>query len=586
MVASRCKIERLHLHFNSQMSIDFSLLRKNLKKDCSALPKVRVAVLGDFSTQLFVQALRGWGIERGFDFLIYEADIGQIDLQIMDADSALYEFKPDFVVILPSPYNEHKRFTSQPAELRSKFSSNYCAWANQLRHSLAANSDAKVILSNLPLFDDSVFGNFANKVDQSWVHQSRRINHLLLGLTMYSDNVYIADFDLHRTPNTFDIRMKVNADMDYSLDFLPTAARAVSDIILAVKGVVKKCVIVDLDNTIWGGVIGDDGIERIQIGELGIGKAFNNLQRWLKQLKERGIILCVCSKNTEAIAWEPFDKHPDMILRREDIAVFVANWESKVNNIRHIQKVLNIGFDSMVFLDDNPAERALIRENIAGIAIPELPEDPAEYWPYLCSLNLFETTSFTGEDVVRTKLYQEEASRTELLKSFQDEGDFLKSLNMKCLAKPFDAFSIPRIAQLSQRSNQFNLRTVRYTETDLTKMVNDPKYFTCSFSMQDKFGDYGLIAAVILEARGKELFIDTWIMSCRVLKRGMENFTLNKLIAIARENGFEKISGEYLPTAKNGIVANLLNDLGFSGNGVVSCDVASYSVRPTLIAAE
>lgn len=568
------------------MSLNFTTLKKNLKKDGSALPKARIAVLGDFSTQLFVQALRGWGVERGFDFLVYEADIGQIDLQVMDPNSAMYEFEPEFVVILPSAYNEHKRFASQPAEIRAKFSSNFCRWANLLGKAVAANSNAKVILSNLPLFDDSVFGSFAHKVDQSWVHQSRRINHELLGLTMYSDNVYIADFDLLRTPSTFDIRMKVNADMDYSMDFLPIAARSVSDIILAAKGVLNKCVIVDLDNTMWGGVIGDDGIEHIQIGELGTGKAFSNMQRWLKLLKERGILLCVCSKNTEAIALEPFEKHPDMILRRDDFAVFVANWESKVNNILHIQKVLNIGFDSMIFLDDNPVERAVVRENIPGITVPELPEDPAEYWPYLCSLNLFETASYSEEDVVRTTHYQEEAGRTEFQKSFQDEDGFLKSLNMKCVAKPFDAFTIPRIAQLSQRSNQFNLRTIRYTEADLTKMVSDPLYFTISFSLRDKFGDYGLISAVILQAKGKELFIDTWIMSCRVLKRGMENFTLNKIVELAKTGKFERITGEYLPTAKNGIVANLLSDLGFNGDGIFSLDIASCSERNTLIVSE
>lgn len=568
------------------MSLDFTTLKKNLKKDVSAFPKVRIAVLGDFSTQLFVQALRGWGIERGFDFQIYEADIGQIDLQVMDPNSAMYEFEPEFVVVLPSAYNQHKRFSTLASDARAKFASEFSQWTNRLRQTVAAHCQAKVIFSNLPLFDDSVFGNFGNKIDQSWLHQSRLINHRFMGLAMYSENTFIADFDLLRTPNVFDIRMKVNADMDYSMDFIPLAARSVSDIILAAKGIVKKCVIVDLDNTMWGGVIGDDGMERIQIGELGIGKAFSNLQRWLKQLKERGIILCVCSKNTEEIALEPFEKHPDMILRRDDFAVFVANWESKVNNILHIQKVLNIGFDSMVFIDDNPAERAVVRENIKGITVPELPEDPAEYWPYLCSLNLFETASFSEEDEVRTKHYQEEAGRVEFQKSFQDEDGFLKSLNMKCVAKPFDSFSIPRIAQLSQRSNQFNLRTVRYTEGDISGMIGDSNHFTCSFSMSDKFGDYGLIAAVILQARDKELFIDTWIMSCRVLKRGMENFTLNKIVDIARTNGFEKITGEYLPTAKNGIVANLLTDLGFTGTGVVSLDVASFKNRPTLIAAQ
>lgn len=566
------------------MNLDFTSLKKNLKTDTSAFPKVRIAVLGDFSTQLFVQALRGWGIERGVEFQVYEADIGQIDMQIMDASSELYDFQPEFVVVLPSPLNQHKRFAESDAEHRGRVASDFLSWISRLYISVLDNSKAKLIVSNLPLFDDGVFGNYGNKVRQSWPHMSRLINSHLMQYAAGADNIFIADFDLIRIQPVYDMRMKVNADMDFSLDFLSQATRSVSDIVLAAKGAVKKCVIVDLDNTLWGGVIGDDGMEHIQIGELGIGKAFSNLQRWLKQLKERGIILCVCSKNTEEIAFEPFDKHPEMILHREDIAVFVANWESKVNNIRHIQKVLNIGFDAMIFLDDNPVEREVIRENIVGITVPELPEDPADYWPYLCSLNLFETASFSEEDVVRTKLYQEEAGRTEFQKSFQDEEGFLKSLDMKCATQPFDVFSIPRIAQLTQRSNQFNLRTVRYTEAEIKKIVSSPDYFTCSFSLRDKFGDYGLIAAIILQARGRELFIDTWIMSCRVLKRGMENFTMNKLVEIARANGFSKISGEYLPTAKNGIVEDLLTEMGFSGNnGIRSIDVNSYENKPSTI---
>ncbi len=377
------------------MSLDFTSLKKNLKKDTAAFPKVRVAVLGDFSTQLFVQALRGWGIERGFDFQVYEADIGQIDMQVMDGGSELYEFDPEYVLLLPSPYNLNKRFVAGSLPERARFATDHLLWIEEVYRTLISSCKAKVIFPNLPLLDDGVFGSYGNKVTQSWIHQSRLINTHIMRFAAEAEGFFVADFDLLRAVNVFDIRMKVNADMDYSLDFIPLAARCVSDIILAAKGIVKKCVIVDLDNTMWGGVIGDDGIERIQIGELGIGKAFSNLQRWLKQLKERGIILCVCSKNTEEIALEPFVKHPDMILRREDIAVFVANWESKVNNIRHIQKVLNIGFDSMVFLDDNPAERAVVRENIDGITVPELPEDPAAYWPYLCALNLFETASYT-----------------------------------------------------------------------------------------------------------------------------------------------------------------------------------------------
>ena len=324
--------------------------------------------------------------------------------------------------------------------------------------------------------------------------------------------------------------------------------------------------ILDLDNTVWGGVIGDDGLEGIQLGHgLGIGKAFTEFQMWVKKLKQRGIIICVASKNNEETAKEPFEKHPDMILKLDDIAVFQANWETKVDNIRTIQSILNIGFDSMVFLDDNPFERNIVRENIKGITVPELPEDPGEYLEYLYSLNLFETASYSNADKDRTKQYQVEAKRVSLSKTFTNEADFLKSLDMVSTVSGFTKFNTPRVAQLSQRSNQFNLRTIRYTEADITSLAEDPNVIDLSFTLEDKFGDNGLIAVIIMKRQDAEtLFVDTWFMSCRVLKRGMENFTLNTMVERAKAAGYKKIIGEYLPTPKNKMVENHYLGLGFS----------------------
>jgi len=335
----------------------------------------------------------------------------------------------------------------------------------------------------------------------------------------------------------------------------------------------------------WGGIIGDDGLENIQIGSLGIGKAFSEFQYWVKKLKNRGVILAVCSKNTEHIAKEPFEKHPDMVLHLDDIAVFVANWENKADNIRQIQSILNIGFDSIVFLDDNPFERNIVRENIPGITVPELPEDPAEYLEYLYSLNLFETISFTNEDVERTKLYQVEAQRNTVQQKFTNEDDFLKSLDMVSLVEPFNKFNTPRVAQLSQRSNQFNLRTVRYTEADIERLSASDQHYTFSFTLEDKFGDNGLICVLILHIEDDEtLFIDTWFMSCRVLKRGMENFVLDTIINFEKEKGFVYLKGEYLPTAKNEMVKAHYQTLGFTNkNEHWSLNINEHQNRKTFI---
>jgi FkbH-like protein len=235
-----------------------------------------------------------------------------------------------------------------------------------------------------------------------------------------------------------------------------------------------------------------------------------------------------------------------------------------VDNIHFIQSILNIGFDSIVFLDDNPFERAIVKKHIPDITVPDLPEDPAEYLPYLQSLNLFETASVSKEDSSRTLQYQEEANRKTLQKQFTTEAEFLESLEMVATIKPVDNFTRPRVAQLAQRSNQFNLRTKRYTEGDIANIMTDPNKFTLTVSLYDSFGDYGLISAVILEKKSfHSLFIDTWIMSCRVLKRGVENMLLEEIVALARESGFSEVEGEYIPTAKNGLVKEHYKNLGF-----------------------
>jgi len=437
--------------------------------------------------------------------------------------------------------------------------------------------------------NDSVFGSYANKTPSSFLFQTRKLNYELMRYAVSQPGFFICDLSAIQNQfskaTLFHPSVYISTDMVLSIDILPQVAAGTTALIAAMYGKIKKCLVFDLDNTIWGGIIGDDGLAQIQLGSLGIGKAFTEFQHWLKKLKNRGIILAVCSKNTESVAKEAFEKHPDMVLKPEDIAVFTANWENKVDNLRKIQNTLNIGFDSMVFLDDNPFERNMVREHIPDLTIPELPEDPADYLEYLYSLNLFEAASFTNEDAERTKHYQTAAKRIIEQQSFVNEGDFLKSLNMVSVVEPFNKFNIPRVAQLSQRSNQFNLRTIRYTEAALEKLTDSPGTFTFSFTLEDKFGDNGLICSVILEKESVDtLFIDTWLMSCRVLKRGMENFVLNTLINFAKAKGFKYLKGEYLPTAKNQIVKDHYKNLGFfEKDAYWIADVNTYKTKDIFI---
>jgi FkbH-like protein len=553
-------------------SRDFTKIKKNLKNDFSHLKSIKVALLGDTATQFLKQALRGSGYDYGYDLQIWEADFNQIERQVFDESSELYEHQPDVVIIFHSAHKLLGKYNKLKPEYYNTLADTQLQLIDRLRTEISSRLKSKIIYFNYSEIDDSVFGNYANKIDQSFLFQVRKLNYHLMEYAAANQGFYICDISSIQNQlgkaAMFQTSVYINTEMVFSVDALPYVSARTLDLIAALYGKFKKCLIIDLDNTMWGGIIGDDGIENIQIGSLGIGKAFTEFQYWFKKLKNRGIILAINSKNTEHIAAEPFAKHPDMVLKMDDIAVFVANWENKVDNIRKIQSILNIGFDSMVFLDDNPFERNMVRENIPGITVPELPEDPAEYLEYLYPLNLFETVTFSGEDAERTKQYQVEAKRAVVQSSFTNEDDFLKSLNMLSVVEPFNKFNIPRVAQLSQRSNQFNLRTVRYTEADIEAMSNDPEVFPFTFTLEDQFGDNGLICVIIMKKESADtLFIDTWFMSCRVLKRGMENFTLNTLVEFAREHGYKYIKGEYIKTAKNEMVEDHYKKLGFEAAG-------------------
>ena len=546
---------------------NFTELRKNLKKTSNSTP-LKIAILGDTATQFLTQAIKGTAFDNDINLNVFEADFNQIERQVYDLSSELYKFEPEIVIVFQSSHKLLLKYNKSNAEEYSLLASSEMRKIENIYSNLSINLEVKVIYYNYTEIDDSVFGNYANKVESSFLFQLRKLNYELMCFASTTSNLFLCDISTIQNQlgkrNFFHPSVYVNTDMVLSIDALPKIASKTIDIIRTLNGRFKKCVILDLDNTTWGGIIGDDGIENIQIGSLGIGKSFTEFQYWVKKLKERGVILAVCSKNTESIAMEPFVKHPEMVLELEDISVFRANWENKADNIRQIQSILNIGFDSMVFLDDNPFERNIVRENIPEISVPELPEDPADYLEFLYELNLFETSSFSHEDSDRTRLYQIEAERVKVLQSFTNQDDFLKNLNMCSDIQSFSKFNTPRIAQLSQRSNQFNLRTVRYSEGDIEKISASEDHFGFAYTLEDNFGDNGLICVVILKKESQNiLFIDTWFMSCRVLKRGMENFVLNTIVNTAKLHGCSTIVGEYIPTTKNSLVKDHYTDLGF-----------------------
>lgn len=573
--------------------ITFQQLKKLSKTDASALPQYSLAVLGDCATQHLATALRGYGVSVGIRLNVFDADYDQIDAQVMAPDSELYRFAPQGVLLQMCTEKLQEAFYDRPPEARASFAEDTYARIRQVWSRIGSRIPATVLQCNFPLVDDGVFGQFGNKTEQSFLFQQRKLNYLLMQGCQEAKNTFLIDLDALQTAlgrSTFaDPKLYYVAKMPISLAALPAAAKLVVDVVRSLQGAVKKCLVLDLDNTLWGGVIGDDGLSGIQIGELGTGHAFSDFQKWLKELKNRGILLTVCSKNNEDTAKEPFEKHPEMVLRLEDFSMFVANWEDKARNIRTIQQALNIGMDSMVFLDDNPFERELVRTMIPEITVPELPEDPALYLQYLRGLDLFETASYSREDAGRTEQYREKARRAAFEAAFQSYDDYLEALQMRASAAAFDPFHYPRIAQLTQRSNQFNLRTVRYTEAEIEALAQDDSRIGLYFTLKDKFGDHGLISVVVLEKQPEDtLFISEWLMSCRVLKRGMEEFIVDKILSVAAQQGFRRVVGEYIPTPKNAMVKDLYEQLGFARleNGRFQAEVSGFPYHKTFITEE
>jgi FkbH-like protein len=349
--------------------------------------------------------------------------------------------------------------------------------------------------------------------------------------------------------------------------------------------------VLDLDNTLWGGVIGDDGLEGIELGTTSPrGEAYRDFQLHLLELSKRGVLLAICSKNDFDKAIEPFEKHPEMVLRLKDIVCFKANWEPKSDNIRQIARELNLGLDSLVFLDDNRAEIEIVNQFVPEVATIWAGDDPSEFTAKLKDSRFFELRCVTAEDVQRVQQYKQESERQQLLNTSTDMGAYLDSLKMVGIIRPFDRLDASRIAQLIAKSNQFNLTTRRRTEAEVLDILDDERFSAFTMRLSDRFGDHGLIAIVVGNARGEEFVIDTWLMSCRVLQRQVEEEVLNEIVCLARDRGCTRVIGNYIPSAKNGMVRELYPKMGFAhlreeadGIQVYALDVAQFEEIATRI---
>lgn len=545
----------------------FTLVARNRCIDngrCSQT--IRVALLSDAATQQFVPLLNVLFDARGLHCTTYEGVFDGIELEACDPRSNVYEFQPDSIILLYSVQAFADRYYRRPSSARD-FLAAEASQITRVLDTIRAHSSALVLLSNFVMPYERFFGNYDHSMPESLYSVVAEMNRRIEGFAAERRSVLLNDVEAVASwrgrRQWFDDRAWCLSKAFCCLDELPYLAQNIVDIISTARGRSVKCIALDLDDTLWGGVIGDDGLDRIRVSAHGDGEPFYRFQRYLIELKKRGILLAVCSKNEPENARLPFRYHPEMLIREQDIAAFIANWDDKSENLKRLHDILNIGLESIVFIDDNPFERNLIRNLVPEVIVPEMPEDTADYVKVLSELNLFETVSFSEEDARRSELYLSQARSEAERTNYASFEEYLISLEMKLTIGRFDNTHLARITQLFQRTNQFNLTTNRYSAEQCKRIMGDHSYLPLYAQLRDRFGDHGLIGIVVIRFAADVAAITDWLISCRVFRRGVEQELMNYVFEVARAHGAKRVTGRYLPTAKNRMVRDFYLNFGF-----------------------
>jgi FkbH-like protein len=548
-----------------QLSLLSKAVAKNIGRDLTPLSKFRLGVLSSSTIDILVSNLAGSAARYGVALEVATTAYGQVMQEALDPASAINRSRLDAVLL----FIDHRWLKLD----RPRFSKNSAVedameQVESIVAALRKNGNTPAILQTLAQPPEPLFGSYDRRFSGSVRAMIDEVNRRLVALADRTGSYLIDAAALAEqigTTRWFDPVQWLSYKLPISAECCPVYADMLGRLLGAIRGKSRKCLVLDLDNTVWGGVIGDDGLAGIEVGQGSArGEAFLAVQQLALDLRERGVILAASSKNDDATARLPFRDHQDMLLRERHITVFQANWIDKASNLEAIAKTIGIGLDALVLLDDNPAERAHIRAALPQVAVPELPDDPSWFPWYLASAGYFEAISFAEEDRLRVQSYAADAQRADVMAKARDVGDYLGSLGMTISFKPFDEVGRARVAQLINKTNQFNLTTRRYTENEVAAFAADSKVFTLQVRLADKFGDLGMIGVVICREGGAATWeIDTWLMSCRVLGRRVEEAMLARVAAAARERAVTRLIGTYVPTAKNGMVADHYVKLGF-----------------------
>jgi FkbH-like protein len=601
----RARLERLaalaghRLDFLETLQIDRALGATGAVV-ADGFTRLRVGLIGSATLNQLEPGIRVAGLRRRLLFEVQTGAYGQYRQEVLTPASPLRDFAPQIVLLSITARDAVGEVPLAAGEAAAEAAlAKAVTELRQLWRIVRESLKASVIQQTFLDCGPSIFGGFDRSVPTAPFRLVSRLNDLVADAAR-QDGVMLLDVARQAQRDGIDAWFDGRRWLQAKQEIAPQAGALYGElfarIVAAQRGQSRKCLVLDLDNTLWGGVIGDDGIGGIVLGAgSALGEAHLALQLYARQLKERGIILAVCSKNDPATAEAAFCEHPEMLLKRSDISAFIANWDDKAQNLRSIAAQLNIGVDSLVFVDDNPAERARVREALPMVAVPELPDDPAEYVRVLADAGYFEAVSFTQEDRERAELYAKDAERGAALSESKSMDEFLSGLGMSVIHGPFAKNDLVRVTQLINKTNQFNTTTRRYGAEEVAARASAPDYITLQFRLRDRFGDNGLVSTIILGPNGDEpaaFELENWVMSCRVFGRELEFEAMTIAVETALRRNARAFFADYVPTAKNGVIKDLYANLGFSPVGPANgtkgptrwhLDLAQYAARPTHI---
>jgi len=557
---------------DNENSLSYYMTESQKIRQTNSEKKIKIALLSSFTLNGLSEVLKVKCNKKNIDCQIYVGGYNQFSQEILDKNSELYRFNPDvtflFIDLRSILGNLFFSLYSISSHERKNLVSQKLSEIINLISSFQQNSSSKLVISNFNIPTSSPYGIADSKDEFGLREMIQTLNLRLQENIKLFESIYLFDFNSFVTKfgenNIFNYRNFFFGDVKVELNHLPHLGNEIFSYIIAYLGLFKKCIVLDLDNTLWGGIVGEDGFDGIHLGLTPPGNVFHEFQSHLKALSKRGIILAINSRNNFDDAIRVIREHPHMVLREGDFACMVINWGNKVENMKAISKQLNIGLDSLVFFDDDPVNREFMRKSLPEVTTIELPKDPSEFSKILLDLNEFSTFQITNEDIERSQSYSDQKKRLELEKTSQNIDDFLSSLDLKLTIKKATSFTIPRISQLTLKTNQFNLTTKRYQENDIKQFAENSNMFIGCAQVEDKFGDNGITGVFIVNKDDpKEWELDTFLLSCRVMGREIEKGIMNYLIKEAKNNNVERIKAKYIPTAKNKPIEKFLASCNF-----------------------